>query len=235
LVRTFLAHDGIVPWAALLVKSRFSAATVETVLREIGAKICAAFAADGHFWRDTLTRATMLIDAVHREHPERAGLLLTELQGALGVGHDVFAELLNDLCAAGEFVRDEMVIRRTGHKPKATGQLNAIADALLKRLAADPFNTPRRKECNPQALRYLRDAKLVVEFGDDEVILKESYDEACRRVREFLHQRRQATVSEFRELLKTNRRIMVPLVEKMDKDGITVRAGDVRKLRSPAP
>jgi selenocysteine-specific elongation factor len=63
------------------------------------------------------------------------------------------------------------------------------------------------------------------------VLLKESYDEACRRVREFLKQRGQATMSELRELLKTNRRIAVPLIEKMDKDGVTQRAGDVRKLR----
>ena len=38
-------------------------------------------------------------------------------------------------------------------------------------------------------------------------------------------------MSELRELLKTNRRIAVPLLEKMDKDGVTLRAGDVRKLR----
>jgi hypothetical protein len=31
--------------------------------------------------------------------------------------------------------------------------------------------------------------------------------------------------------LNTNRRIAVPLIEKMDKDGVTQRAGDVRKLR----
>jgi len=233
LLRAFLAHDGIVPRASLLVKSRFSVAAVETALREVGAKVCTAFAADGQLWERTLERATALIDAVHREHPERPGLLLTELQGVLGAGQGVFAELLNDLCASGGFVRDETVIRRAGHKPKATGQLNAMADDLLKRLAGDPFNTPRRKECNPQALRYLRDAKMVVEFGDDEVILKESYEDACRRVREFLRQRGQATVSELREMLKTNRRIMVPLVEKMDKDGVTVRAGDVRKLKPP--
>jgi len=149
----------------------------------------------------------------------------------LGAGNEVFGELLNDLCAGWQFVRDETIIRRPAHKPKATGHLNATAEALLKKLAADPFNTPRRKECDPQALRYLRDAKLVVEFGDDEVLLKENYDEACRRVREFLKQCGQATMSELRELLKTNRRVAVPLLERMDKDGVTLRACDVRKLR----
>ncbi|MCX6909711.1 MAG: SelB C-terminal domain-containing protein [Verrucomicrobia bacterium] len=231
LTRAWLAHDGIVPRAAMLVKSRFSTATVETALQEAGAKVCVAFAADGALWKNTLARAAAAVDQLHRDNPEKPGFPLSELQAMLGAGDEVFAELLNDLCAGGQFVRDETIIRRPAHKPKATGQLNATAEALLKKLAADPFNTPRRKECDPQALRYLRDAKLVVEFGDDEVLLKENYDEACRRVREFLRQRGQATMSELRELLKTNRRVAVPLLERMDKDGVTVRAGDVRKLR----
>ena len=231
IVRAWLRHDSVVPRDRLLVKSRFGAAAVEAALREAGAKTAAAFAADGELWKQTLARVTELVDAIHREHPEKPGLPLSELQTTLGAGSEVLAEVLNDLCAGGQFVRDETILRRSAHKPKAIGQLNAVAEGLLKKLAADPFNTPRRKECDPQALRYLRDAKLVVEFGTDEVLLKESYDEACRRVREFLKQRGQATMSELRELLKTNRRVAVPLLEKMDKDGMTVRAGDVRKLR----
>ncbi|MBI5820311.1 MAG: selenocysteine-specific translation elongation factor [Verrucomicrobia bacterium] len=231
LIRAWLSHDGVVPRAALLVKSRFSAATVEAALSEVGAKVCAAFAADGALWRKTLARAAAAVDQLHRDKPEKPGFPLSELQALLGAGDEVFSEMLGDLCSGGQFVRDETIIRRPAHKPKATGQLNTTAETLLKKLAADPFNTPRRKECDPQALRYLRDAKLVVEFGTDEVLLKESHDEACRRVREFLKQRGQATMSELRELLKTNRRIAVPLLEKMDKDGVTVRAGDVRKLR----
>ena len=231
LVRAWLAHDGIVPRAALLVKSRFSAASVEKALREAGAKVCAAFAADGALWKETLARAAAAADQLHRDKPEKPGLPLSELQAMLGAGDEVFAEMLTDLCAGGQFVRDETILRRPAHKPQATGRLSATAEALVKKLAADPFNTPRRKECDPQALRYLRDAKRVVEFGEDEVLLKESYDEACRRVREFLKQRGQATMSELRELLKTNRRIAVPLLERMDKDGVTQRAGDARKLR----
>ncbi len=231
LVRAWLAHDGVVPHGALLVKSRFNTATVEAALRETGAKVCATFAADGTLWRKTLARAAAAVDQLHRDKPEKPGFPLSELQAWLGAGGEVFNEVLGDLCSEGQFVRDETIIRRPAHKPKAVGQLSATAEALLNKLALNPFNTPRRKECDPQALRYLRDAKLVVEFGTDEVLLKDDYDEACRRVREFLKQHGQATMSELRELLKTNRRIAVPLLEKMDKDGVTVRAGDVRKLR----
>jgi hypothetical protein len=40
-------------------------------------------------------------------------------------------------------------------------------------------------------------------------------------------------VSELRQVLNTSRRVMVPFLEKLDRDGITVRRGDKRVLRPP--
>jgi hypothetical protein len=40
-----------------------------------------------------------------------------------------------------------------------------------------------------------------------------------------------ATVSRLKTLLSSSRRVMVPLAEKLDLDGITRREGDLRVLR----
>jgi hypothetical protein len=40
-----------------------------------------------------------------------------------------------------------------------------------------------------------------------------------------------ATVSDLRQLLGTTRRIMMPLLDRLDRDAVTVRQGDVRILR----
>ncbi|MFA5192964.1 MAG: GTP-binding protein, partial [Verrucomicrobiia bacterium] len=103
LIRAWLSHDGVVPRAALLVKSRFSAATVEAALREAGAKVCAAFAADGALWKKTLARAAAAVDQLHRDKPEKPGFPLSELQALLGAGDEVFSEMLGDLCPGGQF------------------------------------------------------------------------------------------------------------------------------------
>jgi selenocysteine-specific elongation factor len=41
-------------------------------------------------------------------------------------------------------------------------------------------------------------------------------------------------VSALRQALGTNRRVMVPLLERLDRDGVTLRRGDQRVLR-PLP
>ncbi len=40
-----------------------------------------------------------------------------------------------------------------------------------------------------------------------------------------------ATVSELRQVLGTTRRVLVPLLERLDRDGLTLRQGDRRVLR----
>ena len=67
-------------------------------------------------------------------------------------------------------------------------------------------------------------------MGPDQVLAAEAYAQAVEQIRAFLRRRGQATVSDLRQLLGCTRRIMVPLCEKLDKEGITRREGDVRKL-----
>ena len=50
-------------------------------------------------------------------------------------------------------------------------------------------------------------------------------------VHQYLRKNGEATASELRKALETTRRILIPLLEKLDRDGITARRGDVRVLR----
>jgi selenocysteine-specific elongation factor len=46
-----------------------------------------------------------------------------------------------------------------------------------------------------------------------------------------LKSRGQATASELREDTQTTRRFLIPLLEKLDREGVTRRQGDYRTLR----
>jgi selenocysteine-specific elongation factor len=47
---------------------------------------------------------------------------------------------------------------------------------------------------------------------------------------DILRKKRSATASELRQALNTSRRVIIPLLEKMDTKGITRRDGDKRML-----
>jgi len=62
------------------------------------------------------------------------------------------------------------------------------------------------------------------------VLLHESFERMKSQVTEFISKKGPATVSQLRQALGSSRRVMVPLLERLDRDGVTRRAGDKRML-----
>ena len=102
-------------------------------------------------------------------------------------------------------------------------------------LIGQPFDPPSRKaiESDPQARQVVR---FLVENGDltelalDVVLLRESFERMESQVAEFISKNGSATVSQLRQALGSSRRVMVPFLERLDRDGVTLRAGDKRML-----
>jgi selenocysteine-specific elongation factor len=63
------------------------------------------------------------------------------------------------------------------------------------------------------------------------VLLRESFERMKSQVIEFISKNGPATVSELRQALGSSRRVMVPLLERLDREGKTRREGDRRCLR----
>jgi selenocysteine-specific elongation factor len=235
LVQSQLAREGAARRASLLVKSRFSAPVISDALARLAAEQTAVvigdLAVDPALWRIIRQSATNAIDAEHRAHPERPGLALSELRKALEKQlpfTEVFDALVVDLCT-NEFAQAGVAIRRATH-------LEAVGAKLRATLAAKPLEPPSRKELAPdavaqQALRFLLQTSEAIELSDDLVFSTDGFARATDIVKKFLSERESATAGELRQALGTSRRIVIPLLERLDKDGVTRRAGDKRSLR----
>jgi selenocysteine-specific elongation factor len=81
-------------------------------------------------------------------------------------------------------------------------------------------------------VRFLIENGDVTELALDVVLLRESFERMKSRVSEFISKNGPATVSQLRQALGSSRRVMVPLLERLDLDGFTRRMGDKRSLRS---
>ena len=239
LVRATLARQGFAHRENLLVKSRFSANQISEALIHLekeGAIIVRQnIAADSKFWRKLRVRAIGLIDAAHKESPERAGIDRGELRSALRIQEpEVLESLVADLCE-GDFVRKGSVIARASHRPTLPIHVQPVEQRIREALNGQPFDPPSRKaiESDPQArqvVRFLIENGDVTELALDVVLLRESFERMKSRVSEFISKNGPSTVSELRQALGSSRRVMVPLLERLDLDGITTRAGDKRML-----
>lgn len=239
LVCATLARQRFARREDVLSKSPFNGAEISEALARLeqsGAIVmCRRIAIDREFWRKLRAQATSLIDAAHKKSAERAGIDLGELRSALRIQEaEMLESLVADLCK-GDFVRKGSVIARTSHRATLPVEIQPVEKRIREALNGQPFDPPSRKalESDPQARQVVR---FLIENGDltelalDVVLLRESFDRMKSQVLQFISKNGPSTVSQLRQALGSSRRVVVPLLERLDRDGVTRRAADKRML-----
>jgi selenocysteine-specific elongation factor len=238
-VRATIARRGFALRENLLSKSQFSADEISealTRLQQHGEIIFGQdIAADREFWQKLRAEAIALIDEAHQQRPERAGLDLNELRSALRIHESHVVELLlADLCAKN-FTRNGSIIARGSHQPMLPPHLQTVTQRLRQALSKNPFDPPPRHEIEPNrdaqlVLRFLIERGEVIEVGADGFLLRENFERMKSGIADFISKNGPATVSDLRQALGSSRRVIVPLLERLDREGFTRRAGDKRTL-----
>jgi selenocysteine-specific elongation factor len=238
-VASEIARDKIVHIPSLLQKSSFAEGAIAESLRRLQArgeiKIFGHTAADQATWHTLRERAIGLIDRAHLDHPELAGLDLSALRSAFrDLPADAIDLLLHDLNNDG-FARKGQLIARQAHQVALPARLETMAARIREMLAAQPFDPPSRKmiavdENSEQALQFLIKEGSVVEISPEVMILREELDRMKESIRRFLTRQKSASTSQIRQELKTSRRTVIPLLEYLDRQGMTRRVGDQRVL-----
>jgi len=238
-VRSEIGLSGFVSIRTLLNKSHFSASEISEALmrlqRDNEIVLCEEIAANLKFWQKLRGQAIGLIDNAHKTNPERLGLDLSKLRAALGDQFEnVFEALIAELCA-DDFVRKGSAMARTSHRPVLPADLEPIERRIRESLSHKPFDPLPRREIEPDrraqyVLRFLIESGQVIEVGPDAVLLRDNFEHMKARITEFISKHGPATVSELRQALESSRRIMVPLLERLDRDGVTRRVEDKRIL-----
>jgi selenocysteine-specific elongation factor len=171
-----------------------------------------------------------------RKYPERPGYNLSDLRAAFrDKSTEVFDALVTDLCSR-DFAKRESTIARAAHRPVLPEKLQPIAVKIHEALRKKPFDPPPRRELeqDPEAqriLKFLIDSGKAVEISSDAVLLHESFEQMKNVIADYIGKNGPATVSELRRALESSRRIVVPFLERLDREGITLRTGDKRSLR----
>jgi selenocysteine-specific elongation factor len=126
-------------------------------------------------------------------------------------------------------------IQRATHRPTLPDSLYSTGARIRAVLAAKPLDPPSRKELAPdalsqQALRFLCDTGEVVRITDDVFLGSEGFAKMRDAVIAFIRGKGFASMSDLRQTLGSSRRIIVPFLERLDRDGVTRRVGDKRTL-----
>lgn len=242
LVRSQLVRDKAASRNGLLKKSRFSAEAIAGIVDQlIGSAALAesgSLVFDKGWWEEVSGKTAALIRDYHQANPEQPGLPLRDLEKKIRPELPtarLFDELVDGLFA-GDFAKAGTMIRHRDHDPKLPPELKAAGEKVRKALAADPIAPPNKGEvastdAEDKALRFLFRIGEAYELNPKTVISSAGYEKIKADVESCLREKGKATASELREVTGTTRRILLPILEKFDALGVTVRDGDYRFLK----
>jgi len=242
-VASQLASDLAARPPQLLLKSKFSARDISHAVARLADEgklvLAGELAVDAAAWQMLRRRAVDAIEAHHRAHPEQAGMSLSELRLNLEAGFpfpEVTGSLIKELCAR-DFTQVGNAIRLGKHQPALPPPLLAAATQLRAALEMKPFDPPSRGQLAPdpvsqQALRFLISKGEIAEINSEVVLLAESLQRMTELIRRYIQSNGPATVSQLRQALGCSRRTIIPLLERLDRAGVTLRDGDSRRLGS---
>jgi selenocysteine-specific elongation factor len=238
-IRSQLRRDGYTESKMLLLKSTFGADEISEALSRLShdGEIVLAddIAADASYWNDLINRAATLIHRTHKKSPQRRGVDLSELRTNLETESDKLCNAVISELTRNGFIRFENQIAHVSHRPSLPLELLSAAENIRAALSARRFDPPDSKEFSQdrklqQALRFLIDKGEIVEISKEIIVLHEVAEQMQNTIADFLSEKGSATASQLRQKIGTTRRVIIPVLEYLDRAGVTRRIGDERVL-----
>jgi selenocysteine-specific elongation factor len=190
------------------------------------------------------TRTLELVDRSHAEAPERPGLSREELRSRLPADLPVrlFTLVVDGLVESGELVAEKDLVRRKGHTvERAASAVPAVAERMHSLLVARGLSPPRLQDLPTElgedwarvaaAVDFLAQRGQLVRVGR-ELVFAEAPVAALRgRLVAHLKAHTQIDAQTWKEMCGTTRKFAIPLAEHFDAEKVTIRVGEVRRLR----
>jgi len=179
----------------------------------------------------------------HGAHPLEAGRDMEAAREPLPmpITAKAFRAFVGRLEEDGVVAREGNLLRLPEHRVALRSEEQDAAHRIREALGRTPLAPPDVRQLAVetgldatrllQVLRVLERERVVVRVGGDLYFLRDSVDAVTRALREQFSATDAITPAAFRDRFQTTRKYAIPLLEHLDREGVTIRMGDVRRLR----
>ncbi len=194
-----------------------------------------ALVASRGFWQNLNQRLVQEIENYHAAFPLRRGIGREELKSKTKLSARVLNAVLRNQVSQGVLEEAGPLVWRSGHQIRFSPQQQRQVDALLARFAAAPYAPPTVKDCLAEVKEDVYNA--LVETGElapvppDVVFRRKDFEQMVADVRRMIQQNGPISAAQVRDHFNTSRRYVLALLEYLDLQGVTVREGDLRRLK----
>jgi len=175
------------------------------------------------------------LDAFHKQNPLKTGMPREQLKSQVGIGSALFDALIKQM-------QDELILKEIGAKLRLVGHEVRFSEeqqrkitTLLEQFDAAPYTPPSVKQSfeliGEELLAALLETGQLMQLGEDVLLQPKRFDEMKDAVITHIQTHGNISLAELRDMFDTSRKYAVAVLEQLDQGGVTIRQGDVRKLR----
>ena len=194
-------------------------------------------------WDGFRERLRSTLAAFHQSHPLAPGMDLEEVRArtAGSVSARLFRDLTDLLATEGVCVRDGNHLRLPDHRVEMSAQEKSLSGKITAALAKTPLAPPYLKEMEKalgverpklnEVIRVMERQGEIVRVTTELYYLKDSIDRIKADLYSYFEDHEEMSAATFRDILQSSRKYTIPVLEYFDRTGVTMRVGDVRKLK----
>lgn len=186
---------------------------------------------------------TARVAELHGKNPLRTFVPLNAVASGAAPSADqreCFRITLDSLVASSIVAADGKRLRLSSHSPQWTGRHGEARGKILEKCRQSGLSAPSPvdlagiaeldgKECQ-RILDALADAGELIMLDKGIYLHPEVFAASRAKVEKYLERHGKITIGQCRDLLNSSRKYLLPFMERLDSDGLTVRRGDHRVL-----
>jgi selenocysteine-specific elongation factor len=188
--------------------------------------------------QDIQQKALGIIDQYHRENPLKPGVPREELKSRLNLPAKLFAVELKEWTNKGDVQEESNILRRSDFHITFSPPQQEQIKRILTQMNADPYSPPSVKEITSEIGEVLYQAMLYTnqlqQVSSEVVFSTAVYEKMVNETILMLQNHGELSLGQWRDQFKTSRKYAQAFLEYLDQIGITLRVGDLRKLKKSA-
>jgi len=224
----------------LLVASHYPSAEIASYVRLLQNKneliVVDSWVVDSTYWQRQMNQILDILAAEHSLHPLWKGLPQAELQDRLGLPRELFKRLIATLIESGKIAGKKDIIALSTHKPQLSPEQESVASSILELFERNRTNPPTGRELaiqipgSEEIVQFMCQQNMLVELPEGILFERKHYETVKNEIIDFLKSNGTISIQQVRKLFGFSRKHILPLLSKLDGEGITRRRGDERIL-----
>lgn len=244
-MRQIISRAGVANWSVVIEQSGLEINAAQESLNQLleegfvlvlgDSSAGNGFVADKATWDEIISKLVIKVGGYHQEYPLRPGMSREELKSQSGLADVVFKQAIETLIKEDKLTPQGPAVLLKGFSIEFPPGQSEKVNNLLEKFSKYPILPPSVNECREEvgeevynALLFLKELK---QISPEVVFTPETYHKMIVEIKEKLQDGGTITVAQARDHFGSSRKYILAFLERLDAEGITVREGDVRRLK----